>query len=147
MNNTVNSIKKATVLNAFAKYSTVIMQLVYTAILSRILTPDEYGIVAIINVFIIFFQAEDGIRDPLWSRGLGDVYKRQHMKWNILCHIERDRIMNLTIRCRMKIASAVIRHTLSWLDRLIIYMFAEDWVISSITIWIRHSRGHLVLAI
>ena len=25
----------------------------------------------------LFFQAEDGIRDPLWSRGLGDVYKRQ----------------------------------------------------------------------
>ncbi len=24
-----------------------------------------------------FFQAEDGIRDPLWSRGLGDVYKGQ----------------------------------------------------------------------
>ena len=28
-------------------------------------------------VFLFFFQAEDGIRDPLWSRGLGDVYKRQ----------------------------------------------------------------------
>ena len=26
---------------------------------------------------LLFFQAEDGIRDPLWSRGLGDVYKRQ----------------------------------------------------------------------
>ena len=25
----------------------------------------------------IFFQAEDGIRDVLGSRGLGDVYKRQ----------------------------------------------------------------------
>ncbi len=24
-----------------------------------------------------FFQAEDGIRDPLWSRGLGDVFRRQ----------------------------------------------------------------------
>ena len=24
-----------------------------------------------------FFQAEDGIRDPDMSRGLGDVYKRQ----------------------------------------------------------------------
>ncbi len=24
-----------------------------------------------------FFQAEDGIRDVLGSRGLGDVYKRQ----------------------------------------------------------------------
>ena len=33
-----------------------------------------------ILVFVLlcfFFQAEDGIRDPLWSRGLGDVYKRQ----------------------------------------------------------------------
>ncbi len=26
---------------------------------------------------MFFFQAEDGIRGPLWSRGLGDVYKRQ----------------------------------------------------------------------
>ncbi len=27
--------------------------------------------------FFFFFQAEDGIRDCLLSRGLGDVYKRQ----------------------------------------------------------------------
>jgi len=26
---------------------------------------------------ILFFQAEDGIRDLVRSRGLGDVYKRQ----------------------------------------------------------------------
>ena len=26
-----------------------------------------------------FFQAEDGIRDLVRSRGLGDVYKRQRM--------------------------------------------------------------------
>ena len=26
---------------------------------------------------LIFFQAEDGIRDLVRSRGLGDVYKRQ----------------------------------------------------------------------
>ncbi len=25
----------------------------------------------------IIFKAEDGIRDPVWSRGLGDVYERQ----------------------------------------------------------------------
>ena len=30
-----------------------------------------------LGIEYIFFQAEDGIRDPLWSRGLGDVYKRQ----------------------------------------------------------------------
>ena len=28
-------------------------------------------------VFFVFFQAEDGIRDLVRSRGLGDVYKRQ----------------------------------------------------------------------
>ena len=28
----------------------------------------------------VFFQAEDGIRDVERSRGLGDVYKRQHPK-------------------------------------------------------------------
>ena len=28
-------------------------------------------------VFCVFFQAEDGIRDLVRSRGLGDVYKRQ----------------------------------------------------------------------
>ncbi len=30
---------------------------------------------------IFFFQAEDGIRDTLWSRGLGDVNKRQARGW------------------------------------------------------------------
>ena len=28
-------------------------------------------------IFLFFFQAEDGIRDLVRSRGLGDVYKRQ----------------------------------------------------------------------
>ena len=28
-------------------------------------------------LFLFFFQAEDGIRDLVRSRGLGDVYKRQ----------------------------------------------------------------------
>ena len=28
-------------------------------------------------IIIFFFQAEDGIRDLVRSRGLGDVYKRQ----------------------------------------------------------------------
>jgi len=30
-------------------------------------------------VGVCFFQAEDGIRDLVRSRGLGDVYKRQRM--------------------------------------------------------------------
>ena len=31
------------------------------------------------SVVLFFFQAEDGIRDLVRSRGLGDVYKRQGM--------------------------------------------------------------------
>ena len=37
----------------------------------------------IISVF--FFQAEDGIRDLVRSRGLGDVYKRQVLIMGLLC--------------------------------------------------------------
>ena len=29
--------------------------------------------------WVLFFQAEDGIRDLVRSRGLGDVYKRQQV--------------------------------------------------------------------
>ena len=32
----------------------------------------------------VFFQAEDGIRDLVRSRGLGDVYKRQEYKAEVL---------------------------------------------------------------
>ena len=41
--------------------------------------PRFLPCVSLTNVRLLyfFFQAEDGIRDPLWSRGLGDVYKRQ----------------------------------------------------------------------
>ena len=30
---------------------------------------------------LFFFQAEDGIRDSVASRGLGDVYKRQRLDY------------------------------------------------------------------
>ena len=33
-------------------------------------------------VVFFFFQAEDGIRDLVRSRGLGDVYKRQGLAWS-----------------------------------------------------------------
>ena len=33
--------------------------------------------IGLLLVSVVFFQAEDGIRDLVRSRGLGDVYKRQ----------------------------------------------------------------------
>ena len=36
---------------------------------------------------IFFFQAEDGIRYLVRSRGLGDVYKRQFSYFSIICNV------------------------------------------------------------
>ena len=36
-----------------------------------------FFLVFFFSFFLFFFQAEDGIRDLVRSRGLGDVYKRQ----------------------------------------------------------------------
>ena len=36
-------------------------------------------------LYCVFFQAEDGIRDLVRSRGLGDVYKRQSMNRAWVC--------------------------------------------------------------
>ena len=40
----------------------------------------DYSVVFIGVRCVFFFQAEDGIRDLVRSRGLGDVYKRQIQK-------------------------------------------------------------------
>jgi len=48
--------KKAVAWTAAAKYGKALFQLLFAAILSRILTPEEYGTVAVINVFVVFFQ-------------------------------------------------------------------------------------------
>ncbi len=40
-------------------------------------TKNYENVIDVVGVSFFFFQAEDGIRDCLLSRGLGDVYKRQ----------------------------------------------------------------------
>lgn len=49
------TIKKAAFINGVGKYSTVVLQILVNAILSRILTPEDYGIVVMITVFSTFF--------------------------------------------------------------------------------------------
>ena len=44
------------------------------------------AILYVIIWWIVFFQAEDGIRDSVASRGLGDVYKRQIMYVSLRKH-------------------------------------------------------------
>ena len=48
---------------------------------------------------VFFFQAEDGIRDLVRSRGLGDVYKRQLLAWANQRKIgRRSRVAARTVR-------------------------------------------------
>ena len=45
--------------------------------IASVLLWSDIVIMSQVWCFIFFFQAEDGIRDLVRSRGLGDVYKRQ----------------------------------------------------------------------
>lgn len=50
------SIKRASLIYGGAKYSTVLLNMILAAILSRLLTPNDYGIVAIVTVFTSLFS-------------------------------------------------------------------------------------------
>ena len=46
-------------------------------------------VVGIVSLHFFFFQAEDGIRYLVRSRGLGDVYKRQGLRQRALGGADR----------------------------------------------------------
>ncbi|MDT2767630.1 lipopolysaccharide biosynthesis protein [Globicatella sulfidifaciens] len=50
------NLKKGLLFSAFGKFSTTIITLIINAVLSRLLTPNDYGVVAVMQVFITFFQ-------------------------------------------------------------------------------------------
>ncbi|GEK91064.1 lipopolysaccharide biosynthesis protein [Alkalibacterium kapii] len=74
--------KHALFYTAIGKYSIVVVQLLVQAVLSRILTPAEYGIVAAVNIFLVFFQllADFGIgpaviqNKELNNKELNDIF-------------------------------------------------------------------------
>ena len=49
------NMKKAALINAAGKYSKVFMSIIVNAILARILSAEDYGILAVITVFSTFF--------------------------------------------------------------------------------------------
>lgn len=49
-------IKKAALINTLGRYSIIIIQLFVSAILSRILSPDDFGVIVVITVFSTFFS-------------------------------------------------------------------------------------------
>ena len=52
-------LKGAAIINASGKYITIVLQLLVNAILSRLLSADDFGIVAVITVFSTFLSLSD----------------------------------------------------------------------------------------
>lgn len=50
------SLKKAALINAASKYTSILFSIAFSMILARILTPEDYGIVAVTTVFTNFFS-------------------------------------------------------------------------------------------
>ena len=65
-------------------------------------------VVLCVCVFVVFFfQAEDGIRDLVRSRGLGDVYKRQSL-YSIEILSDSG---SLAFICRKAVSESVTKNT------------------------------------
>lgn len=66
---------------ALAKYSGIVVQLVITSILARLITPEEFGIVAIATVMIAFFNILSDI-------GIGPaIIQKKDLSFTDLSHI------------------------------------------------------------
>ncbi|MCT1185681.1 hypothetical protein EFL96_07410 [Lactococcus lactis] len=50
-----NKLREGFTFTAIGTYSNFLIQIIVQAILSRLLSPREYGIIAIMQVFIVFF--------------------------------------------------------------------------------------------
>lgn len=50
------SIRKAALINFISKYTNIFIQIIYSSVLSRILTPEDFGVVAVTTVFTTFFM-------------------------------------------------------------------------------------------
>lgn len=52
----MSKFREGIIYNAIGKYSNVVISFIVQMILSRLLTPAEFGTVAVVNVFLVFFQ-------------------------------------------------------------------------------------------
>ena len=66
-----SELKQGVVIVFISRYASIFFQIIFTVILARLLTPKEFGVVAIVTVFITFFRllSEMGL-------GVGIVQKK-----------------------------------------------------------------------
>lgn len=50
------SIQKASLINAVSQYTSILLYIVFNAVMSRLLTPEEFGIFAVVTIFTTLFS-------------------------------------------------------------------------------------------
>lgn len=74
-------LKKGILINFLARYANIIIHIITTAILARLLTPTEFGVVAVVTVFTTFFSL-------LTEMGVGPaIVQRQDLSEQETSHI------------------------------------------------------------
>ena len=51
-----SELKQGVVIVFISRYASIFFQIIFTAILAHLLVPEEFGVVAIVTVFITFFD-------------------------------------------------------------------------------------------
>lgn len=78
-----SKLKNGIIVTFIAKYSNIIAQLIINSILARLLMPEEFGVIAIITVFISFFNILGGMglgpaiiqNKSLDDKEISDIFK------------------------------------------------------------------------
>lgn len=107
------SIKKAAFISAASKYSSIVLNLAFSAVLARLLTPEDYGIVAVTAVFTTFFTlfADMGI-------GAGVIQNKE------LTQDDINSIYTFTVRISVILALAFMAFSfpMSWFYKDRVYV-------------------------
>ena len=73
-----------------------------------------YELMCVFVMFFFFFQAEDGIRDLVRSRGLGDVYKRQHGGYADVPGEVSEQVFRCHTSKRRQPTAEIVHHAVSY---------------------------------
>lgn len=99
------SIKRAALINMASRYGAAFIQLAYSVVLARLLSPEDFGVVAIAQVFVTFFAL-------FQDMGLGSaIIQRQDLE-----RLDISRLFGFSVVFAVSLASlfALMGHPLSW---------------------------------
>lgn len=108
------NIKKAAMINMIFKYSTVFIQLLINSILARIISPDEFGVMAILTVFINFFSI-------LSDMGIGSAV----IQYKQLSHEDYNNIYTFTmyLAVLLGVLFCGLSFVIAWIYQDNVYVF------------------------